>query len=78
MDSEIISSKIFSSCVVEPSCDKLELPPWLEQKLKSDWAKQQVILMSENMQRKFKRVKFTGTSCQTLPTPCLFFLRPQI
>lgn len=73
MDSEWISSKIFSSCVVEPSCDKLELPPWLEQKLKSDWAKQQVILMSENMQRKFKRVKFTGTSCQTLPTLFVFF-----
>ncbi|XP_075885928.1 heparanase [Nelusetta ayraudi] len=51
-----LSSSAFTA---EPSCDKLELPPWLEQKLKSDWDKQQVILMNENMQRKFKRVKFT-------------------
>lgn len=53
----------------------MELPPWLEQKLKSDWAKQQLILMNENMQRKFKRVKFTGMSCRTLPIIyCLFVL----
>lgn len=68
--SSLISS---SSGILEPSCDKLELPPWLELKLKRNWAQQQVILMSENMQRKFKRVKFTGTSCLTLLIIYLFF-----
>ncbi|XP_040914254.1 heparanase isoform X2 [Toxotes jaculatrix] len=40
-------------------CDELELPPWLEEKLKEEWAQQQVVLMREDLQRKYRRVKFT-------------------
>lgn len=42
----------------EESCD--ELPPWLEERLRSGWRKQQLILAKEDLQRKFRRVKFTG------------------
>ncbi len=42
------------------SCDELELPLWLEEKLKSEWTQQQVILMREDQHRKFRTVKFTG------------------
>lgn len=49
-------------CVVflEHSCDKMELPSWLERQLKTEWMKQQVILRNEDLQRKYRRVKFTG------------------
>lgn len=43
----------------EPTCDKTELPPWLEDKLKKEWSQQQVLLKTEDLQRKYKRVKFT-------------------
>ncbi|KAI3362512.1 hypothetical protein L3Q82_012799 [Scortum barcoo] len=42
-----------------PSCDKLELPWWLEERLKKGWIQQQVILKKEDLQRKYNRVKFT-------------------
>ncbi|XP_035524163.1 heparanase [Morone saxatilis] len=48
-----------SGFTAEQSCDTLELPLWLEKKLKNDWTQQQVILMREDLQRKYKRVKFT-------------------
>lgn len=38
----------------------MELPLWLEQKLRAEWMKQQVILRNEDLQRKYRRVKFTG------------------
>lgn len=44
----------------EQSCDKLKLPLRLEQRLTNEWTKQQVILMKENLQKKYRRVKFTG------------------
>nr|XP_046232068.1 heparanase isoform X2 [Scatophagus argus] len=40
-------------------CEDLELPSWLEDRLKSQWTEQQVILMREERQRKYRRVKFT-------------------
>lgn len=46
---------------LEHSCGKMELPSWLEHKLKTEWMKQQVILRNEDLQRKYRRVKFTGT-----------------
>lgn len=46
----------------EQSCDKVELPSWLEEKLKNDWTRQQTLLMREDLQRKYRRVKFTGAS----------------
>lgn len=39
----------------------MELPLWVEQRLKTEWMKQQVILRNEDLQRKYRRVKFTGT-----------------
>ncbi|XP_075938936.1 heparanase [Anarhichas minor] len=41
------------------SCDQMELPSWLEDKLKKDWTQQQLILIREDLQRKYRRVKFT-------------------
>uniref|UniRef100_A0A3Q3WCS8 Heparanase n=1 Tax=Mola mola TaxID=94237 RepID=A0A3Q3WCS8_MOLML len=40
---------------VKTSC----LPLRLEQRLMNEWTKQQVILMKENLQKKYRRVKFT-------------------
>lgn len=47
---------------LEHSCDKMELPLSLEHRLKAEWIKQQVILRNEDLQRKYRRVKFTGAS----------------
>ncbi|XP_062290311.1 heparanase [Scomber scombrus] len=43
----------------ERSCEELQLPSWLEEKLKRDWTQQQSVLMREDLQRKYKRLKFT-------------------
>ncbi|CAK6983420.1 heparanase-like [Scomber scombrus] len=43
----------------ERSCEELQLPSWLEEKLKKDWTQQQSVLMREDLQRKYKRLKFT-------------------
>lgn len=56
-----------SSCyllvsLTEKPCEELELPSWLEEKLRSEWTQQEVTLMREDLQRKYKRVKFTGLS----------------
>ncbi|XP_062339919.1 heparanase [Osmerus eperlanus] len=40
-------------------CERLELPPLLEEKLKQEWAQQEVLLQTEELQRKYHRVKFT-------------------
>lgn len=40
----------------------MELPLLLESRLKTEWMKQQVILRNEDLQRKYRRVKFTGAS----------------
>lgn len=47
------------SGVTAASCDEGDLPSWLEEKLKKDWTQQQLILMKEDLQRKYRRVKFT-------------------
>nr|XP_040026215.1 heparanase-like isoform X2 [Gasterosteus aculeatus aculeatus] len=44
----------------EGSCDRMELPLWLEDKLKRDWTQQLLTLMREDLQGKYRRVKFTG------------------
>ncbi|KAM9338732.1 heparanase [Symphorus nematophorus] len=41
------------------SCDEQELPSWLEVRLKKEWVQQQENLRREDLQRKFRRVKFT-------------------
>ncbi|XP_040012608.1 heparanase isoform X2 [Xiphias gladius] len=41
------------------SCDDPEPPSWLEERLKDEWAQRQAVLLREDRQRKYKRVKFT-------------------
>lgn len=48
--------------ILEHSCEKMELPLSLEHRLKTEWIKQEVILRNEDLQRKYRRVKFTGAS----------------
>ncbi|GAA6229317.1 heparanase [Lates japonicus] len=48
------------------SCDKLELPSWLEQRLKKEWTQQQLVLLREDRQRKYRRVKFTEDTVDLL------------
>ncbi|XP_037609561.1 heparanase [Sebastes umbrosus] len=48
-----------SGSTAEPTCDQMELPSWLEDRLKKDWTRQRVVLMREDLQRKYRRVKFT-------------------
>lgn len=52
----------------ELTCDKAELPLWLEDKLKKEWSQQQVLLKTEDLQRKYKRVKFTEYTVDQLHT----------
>ncbi|XP_023258388.1 heparanase-like, partial [Seriola lalandi dorsalis] len=42
-----------------PSCDELELPSWLEERLTEEWTRHQPVLLKEDLQRKYRRVKFT-------------------
>ncbi|XP_022623121.1 heparanase isoform X2 [Seriola dumerili] len=42
-----------------PSCDDLRLPSWLEERLTEEWTRHQLILLKEDLQRKYRRVKFT-------------------
>uniref|UniRef100_A0A3P8UGV3 Heparanase n=1 Tax=Cynoglossus semilaevis TaxID=244447 RepID=A0A3P8UGV3_CYNSE len=48
------------------SCDQLELPEWLERRLKRALSKQQMILMKEDVRRKYRRVKFTEYTVDVL------------
>ncbi|CAB1425353.1 unnamed protein product [Pleuronectes platessa] len=49
-----------------PSCDEETLPSWLEDKLKVEWTKQQLVLMREDAQRKYRSVKFTESTVDLL------------
>ncbi|XP_029920606.1 heparanase [Myripristis murdjan] len=44
---------------VSEDCEKLELPLLLEERLKAEWTQQEIFLESEDLQRKYRRVKFT-------------------
>ncbi|XP_010783267.1 heparanase-like [Notothenia coriiceps] len=48
-----------ASSSAEKSCSARLLPSWLEQRLKKEWSRQQILLKREDLQRKYKRVKFT-------------------
>ncbi|KAM6984590.1 heparanase [Aplochiton taeniatus] len=50
----------------EDSCKKQELPPLLEKHLKQEWTHQEVVLLKEEQQRKYKRVKFTESAVDLL------------
>ncbi|KAK7895321.1 hypothetical protein WMY93_020646 [Mugilogobius chulae] len=47
-------------------CDKDELPYWLEDQLKKEWIQQQILLKREDLQRKYRRVKFTEATMDRL------------
>ncbi|XP_056260441.1 heparanase isoform X3 [Seriola aureovittata] len=48
-----------SNSLSAPSCDELELPSWLEERLTEEWTRHQPVLLKEDLQRKYRRVKFT-------------------
>ncbi|XP_029371479.1 heparanase isoform X2 [Echeneis naucrates] len=48
------------------SCEDLDLPPGLEKHLKEDWTLQQVVLLQEDLQRKYRRLKFTESTVDLL------------
>ncbi|KAI9531390.1 hypothetical protein NQZ68_041829 [Dissostichus eleginoides] len=48
-----------SSSSAEKSSSARLLPSWLEQRLKKEWSRQQILLKKEDLHRKYKRVKFT-------------------
>ncbi|KAM3600573.1 uncharacterized protein V6R79_025293 [Siganus canaliculatus] len=47
-------------------CGVLALPPWLEQQLKLEWSEQQEALQREDLQRKYRRLKFTESTVDLL------------
>ena len=38
----------------------MELPPLLEERFKKQWTRQQVLLRKEDLQMKYRAIKFTG------------------
>ncbi|KAL0965704.1 hypothetical protein UPYG_G00284650 [Umbra pygmaea] len=40
-------------------CERLELPPLLEERLKQEWALQEVLLEKEDLQEKYRKIRFT-------------------
>ncbi|KAK2818535.1 hypothetical protein Q5P01_024096 [Channa striata] len=55
-----------SGVATDESCGGVELPSWLEDKLKKEWTQQQLVLMREDQQKKYKRVKFTENTVDLL------------
>ncbi|XP_029564775.1 heparanase isoform X1 [Salmo trutta] len=47
-------------------CERLELPPLLEKRLKQEWTLQEVLLDKEDLQRKYRSVKFTECAVDLL------------
>ncbi|XP_036833380.1 heparanase isoform X4 [Oncorhynchus mykiss] len=47
-------------------CERLELPPLLEKRLKQEWTLQEIILDKEDLQRKYRSVKFTECAVDLL------------
>lgn len=47
-------------------CDSVGLPSWLEDSLKKEWVQQQILLKKEDLQRKYKKVKFTEATVDQL------------
>ncbi|XP_043951677.1 heparanase isoform X1 [Gambusia affinis] len=48
------------------SCSSVRLPWWLEQRLKQDWAQQQLVLTKEEQQNQYNRVHFTELTVDLL------------
>ncbi|XP_023839408.1 heparanase isoform X2 [Salvelinus sp. IW2-2015] len=47
-------------------CERLELPPLLEKRLKQEWTLQEALLDKEDLQRKYRSVKFTECAVDLL------------
>ncbi|XP_031658932.1 heparanase isoform X1 [Oncorhynchus kisutch] len=47
-------------------CERLELPPLLEKRLKQEWTLQEILLDKEDLQRKYRSVKFTECAVDLL------------
>ncbi|KAJ8339112.1 hypothetical protein SKAU_G00358980 [Synaphobranchus kaupii] len=52
----------------EDMCKRLELPPLLEDRLKKEWAEQEVLLQKEELESIYKRVKFSEYAVDLLYT----------
>uniref|UniRef100_A0A8C1BLJ9 Heparanase n=1 Tax=Cyprinus carpio carpio TaxID=630221 RepID=A0A8C1BLJ9_CYPCA len=48
-----------SSAVLEKLCERLELPPLLENRLKQEWVLQSKTLLQEELEGKYKKTKFS-------------------
>ncbi|XP_016361570.1 heparanase-like [Sinocyclocheilus anshuiensis] len=49
-----------SSAVLEKLCERLELPPLLENRLKQEWVLQSKTLLQEELEGKYKKTKFSA------------------
>ncbi|KAJ8393977.1 hypothetical protein AAFF_G00055100, partial [Aldrovandia affinis] len=55
-----------SSVHQEDMCERLELPPLLEDGLKQEWAQQEVVLLKEEVDGIYKRIKFSECAVDLL------------
>lgn len=59
-------SNFHSKITTADLCDSGGLPSWLEVSLKKEWIHQQILLKKEDLQRKYKKVKFTEATVDQL------------
>ncbi|XP_052392224.1 heparanase-like [Carassius gibelio] len=57
-----------SSAVLEKLCERLELPPMLENRLKQEWVLQSKTLLQEELDGKYKKTKFSEYAVDLLYT----------
>ncbi|XP_026090616.1 heparanase-like [Carassius auratus] len=57
-----------SSAVLEKLCERLELPPMLENRLKQEWVLQSKTLLQEELEGKYKKTKFSEYAVDLLYT----------
>eukprot|EP00064_Thunnus_orientalis_P023461 superscaffoldBa00008894_g23704 len=65
-DFMVFTPQFISSFTAEKSCNELELPSWLEEKLTEEWSQQEMLLMSEDRKKKFNRTTYTESTVDLL------------
>ncbi|XP_013873662.1 heparanase [Austrofundulus limnaeus] len=60
------SRQLDAGLTSEESCSDVQLPWWIESRLKEDWTLQQLILLKEEQQRKYRKVHFTELTVDML------------
>ncbi|XP_044189075.1 heparanase [Thunnus albacares] len=65
-DFMVFTPQFTSSFTAEKSCNELELPSWLEEKLTEEWSQQEMLLMSEDRKKKFNRTTYTESTVDLL------------